>query len=92
MAVPYPEGTFDVVICGLATHHVEDITLILGAESRPLARQPLALDDLARAAVEHFRVTADGAEIPLNSEIATDVSPAKATTIRDAPHAISQST
>jgi signal transduction histidine kinase len=55
---------------------VEDITLILVAEARPLTHEPIALDDLARAAVEDFRVTTEQNGIELYSEIAQDVAPA----------------
>jgi signal transduction histidine kinase len=54
---------------------VEDITLILEAEARPLARQEVALDELARTAVEDFRVTCDQADLSLQAEIAADLLP-----------------
>lgn len=55
---------------------VEDITLILVAEARPLTREPVPLDELARAAVEDFRVTTEKNGIQLYSKIAENVAPA----------------
>jgi signal transduction histidine kinase len=52
---------------------VEDITLILRAETRPLSREPLALGDLAQAAVEDFRVVAGQSDLKLNLEISPDL-------------------
>jgi signal transduction histidine kinase len=49
---------------------VEDITLILGAEARPLAREPVSIAELARAAVEDFAVAADQAGLTLELEVA----------------------
>jgi len=52
---------------------VEDITLILEVESRQPEREPVALDELARAAVEDFRVTAGQAGLTLRAEIGSDL-------------------
>ncbi len=52
---------------------VEDITLILEVESRQPEREPVALDELARAAVEDFRVTAGHAGLALRAEIGSDL-------------------
>lgn len=49
---------------------VEDITLILEAEARPLVREEVALDELARMAVTDFRIAADQAGLNLEAEIA----------------------
>jgi signal transduction histidine kinase len=75
---PGQKNAVDVIVrrVRMLSELVEDITLILGAEARPLAREPVALDNLARAAVEEFRVSADGAGITLQSEIAPNVAPA----------------
>jgi ubiquinone/menaquinone biosynthesis C-methylase UbiE len=35
MAMPYQDGTFDVIICGLATHHL-DVPVVLGEMKRVL--------------------------------------------------------
>ena len=48
---------------------VEDITLILLVEARPLAQERIGLGELARAAVEDFRVAADQAGLTLKAEI-----------------------
>ncbi|MFN2270729.1 MAG: GAF domain-containing protein [Anaerolineae bacterium] len=53
---------------------VEDITLILGAETRPPEWSPIALDEMARMAVEEFRIRADETGLTLQSDIA-DVAP-----------------
>jgi signal transduction histidine kinase len=53
---------------------VEDITLILGAETRPPEWSPIALDEMARTAVEEFRIRADETGLTLQSDIA-DVAP-----------------
>jgi PAS domain S-box-containing protein len=52
---------------------VEDITLLLTAEARVLMRQPLAIDDLARASVEDFHLAADQADLTLRVEVASDL-------------------
>ncbi len=52
---------------------VEDITLLLTAEARVLMRQPLAIDDLARASVEDFHLAADQADLTLRVEGASDL-------------------
>ena len=54
---------------------VEDITLILVAEARPLAHEPVPLDALAQAAVEDFRMTTEQNGIEFYSEIAQGVAP-----------------
>lgn len=54
---------------------VEDITLILGAEARPLAREAVPLDDLAQAAVREFSLAAEEAGLTLKAEIASGLSP-----------------
>jgi signal transduction histidine kinase len=54
---------------------VEDITLLLTAEARALVRRPLAVDDLARASVEDFRLAADQAVLTLRAEVASDLPP-----------------
>jgi len=54
---------------------VEDITLMMLAEDRPLIREPVALDQIARAAVEDFRVAADRAEVEIKADIDADLPP-----------------
>jgi signal transduction histidine kinase len=54
---------------------VEDITLILGAEARPLSHTAVALDQLARAAAEDFSVAAEQADLELRTEIEAHVPP-----------------
>jgi signal transduction histidine kinase len=49
---------------------VEDITLILGAETRPQVWESVALDEVSRTAVEEFRMAADQANLTLRAEIA----------------------
>jgi signal transduction histidine kinase len=49
---------------------VEDITLILGAEARPPEWVPVALDEVARTAVEDFRMAVDQAGLTLEANIA----------------------
>jgi len=53
---------------------VEDITLILGAETRPAEWRPVALDGVARMAVGEFAIKAKGAGLTLRSDI-KDVPP-----------------
>jgi signal transduction histidine kinase len=60
---------------------VEDITLILGAESRSLARGQVAIDELARASVEDFAVAAEQAGLTLEADIAPDIPPVTGTPI-----------
>jgi PAS domain S-box-containing protein len=50
---------------------VEDITLILGAETRPQVWESVSLDEVARMAVDEFRVTADQAKLTLRADIAS---------------------
>jgi PAS domain S-box-containing protein len=52
---------------------VKDITLILVAESRPSAREPVALGELARAAVDDFSVAARQAQLTVEAEIAPNL-------------------
>jgi signal transduction histidine kinase len=52
---------------------VEDITLILGAEARPLAQEPISMRELAQAAVEDFGVAANQAELTLELDVAPAV-------------------
>ncbi len=54
---------------------VEDITLILGAEARPLAREAVPLDELARAAVKDFKLPAERAGLTLKADIAPNLPP-----------------
>jgi signal transduction histidine kinase len=49
---------------------VEDITLILGAETRSPEWEPVALDEVARTAVEDFSIKADEGGLTLRSDIA----------------------
>lgn len=49
---------------------VEDITLILGSESRPAEWQPIALDEVARTAVAEFAIRVKEAGLTLRSNIA----------------------
>jgi PAS domain S-box-containing protein len=58
---------------------VEDITLILGAEVNPPQPEPVSLDELARAAVEDFQISAADAELTLETEIASGLSPVRGT-------------
>ncbi len=60
---------------------VQDITLILEAETRPIEAVPVRLDELARAAVEDFRVAADQSRLTLKAQIAPDVPPVGGETI-----------
>jgi signal transduction histidine kinase len=52
---------------------VEDIALLLAAEARVLIRQPLAIDDLAHASVEDFRLSAGQADLTLRAEVSSDL-------------------
>ncbi len=54
---------------------VQDITLILEAEARPLEVMPVPLDELARAAVDDFQVAAERSQLALNLQIAPDIPP-----------------
>jgi signal transduction histidine kinase/CheY-like chemotaxis protein len=54
---------------------VEDIVLILLAETRPLMPEPVALADLARAAVKDFRVIAEKAGLTLRALILPNLPP-----------------
>jgi PAS domain S-box-containing protein len=54
---------------------VEDITLILGAETRPPEQMPLSPDEVARTAVEDFRVAVDQAGLRLQAEIVPGLPP-----------------
>ena len=54
---------------------VEDITLILEAESSPPQPAPVALDELARAAVEDFQGAVRQAGLRLHAEIAPHLPP-----------------
>ncbi len=54
---------------------VEDITLILGAETRPLEQIPVSPDEVARTAVEDFRVAVDQAGLKLQAEIVPGLPP-----------------
>jgi hypothetical protein len=58
---------------------VEDITLILGAEMSPSPPEPVPLGELARAAVVDFQISATGAELTLETEIASDLPPVRGT-------------
>lgn len=49
---------------------VEDITLILGAETRPPEWSPIALGEMARTAVEEFRIRTNEMGLTLQSDIA----------------------
>ncbi|MFL7793246.1 MAG: ATP-binding protein [Anaerolineae bacterium] len=60
---------------------VEDIILILLAETRTLDREPVMLDELARAAVEDFQAAADRAGLELTIEVAPDLSAVSGATI-----------
>jgi signal transduction histidine kinase/DNA-binding LacI/PurR family transcriptional regulator len=60
---------------------VEDITLILEAETRPLERVPVLLDEVARAATEDFCVPADQAGLRLRVEIAPGLPPVSSSLI-----------
>jgi signal transduction histidine kinase/putative methionine-R-sulfoxide reductase with GAF domain len=53
---------------------VEDITLILGAETRPPEWEPVALHEIVRVAVDEFRIRADETGLTLQADIA-DVPP-----------------
>jgi len=53
---------------------VEDITLILGAETRPPEWKPVALHEIVRVAVDEFRIRADETGLTLQSDVA-DVPP-----------------
>jgi len=74
---PRQRGPVEIIVrrARMLGELVEDITLILGAEARPLERVPVALDELARAAVEDFRVAAEESGLALEAEIAPDLPP-----------------
>jgi signal transduction histidine kinase len=55
---------------------VEDITLILGAETRPAEWEPVSLDEVARTVVKEFSIRVKEAGLTLQSDIA-DVSAVK---------------
>lgn len=61
---------------------VEDITLILLAEARALEWEPVPLDELARLALDDFRVAVDRAQLTLTAQIADDLPPVWADSIR----------
>ncbi len=54
---------------------VDDIVLILEIEARSPVREPIALDELARSAIEDFRVAAQRAQLTLTADIAPDLPP-----------------
>ena len=54
---------------------VEDITLLLTAETRTSEREPVAVAELARAAAEDFQRTVDEAGLTLTTDIASGLSP-----------------
>ncbi|MBN1976212.1 MAG: GAF domain-containing protein [Anaerolineae bacterium] len=60
---------------------VEDIILILLAETRTLEREPVTLDELAVAAVEDFQDAAEKAGLELKTEIAPGVPAVSGTTL-----------
>ncbi len=57
----------------MLTEMVEDITLILGAETRTLELLPLSVAEIAHASVAEFRATTDRAGLYLESDIAPDL-------------------
>jgi PAS domain S-box-containing protein len=56
---------------------VQDVTLILGAKISPPEPEPVRLDELARAAVADFQISAAAAELVLETEIASDLPPVR---------------
>ncbi len=54
---------------------MDDIVLILEIEARSPVREPIALDELARSAIEDFRVAAQRAQLTLTADIAPDLPP-----------------
>jgi len=60
---------------------VEDITLILEMESRQLELGPVPLGELARAAVDDFRVKTEEMRLALHAEIAPDLPPVSGDTV-----------
>jgi len=52
---------------------VEDITLVLEVEAHPPEPEPVAFDELARLAVDDFRIAADKAELTLTVDIPADL-------------------
>lgn len=54
-------------------HLVEDITLLLAAETRTLNREPIHFGELVRTAVEDFRLAASQAGLRLESHIDSDL-------------------
>jgi signal transduction histidine kinase len=56
-------------------HLVDDIILVLLADTRLQEKEAVALDELARAAYEDFRVIADQARLTLLADIAADIPP-----------------
>jgi PAS domain S-box-containing protein len=56
---------------------VRDITLILEAEVSPPGVEPVCLEELARAAVEDFHITAEQEDLTLEIEIAPELPPVR---------------
>jgi signal transduction histidine kinase len=56
---------------------VQDITLILEAEASPPEPEPVALDELARAAAEDFQISAADADLQLETEITAGLPPVR---------------
>jgi signal transduction histidine kinase len=54
---------------------VEDITLIMEAEARPLDLRPVTLDEIARTAVEDFHMAAEEAGLSLKAKIDHPIPP-----------------
>jgi signal transduction histidine kinase len=59
---------------------VDDITLILRAEERSVKPESVALDELVRAAIQDFQLTAEQADLHLEADISPDLSPVAGTT------------
>jgi len=68
---PEQEEPVEIIVrrARMLSELVEDITLILLAESRPLRKEPLAIDELARAAARDFQEPAARAGLALRCDI-----------------------
>jgi signal transduction histidine kinase len=72
---PEQQSVVEIIVrrAQMLSELVEDITVILDAETRPLLRDRVAVDELARAAVEDFRIAADRSKLTLSLEIPSTV-------------------
>lgn len=72
---PTQQDALDIIVrrTRMLTELVEDITLILGAETRSLELIPIAISEILNAAVAEFKVTTDRAGLHLEAAIAPDL-------------------